>query len=303
MTNVDLIEKKEIREQMISRVELLDKVKELFLIPEIETMTTKMVADYFEVDTNTVKQVYQRNKDEINVDGVNLVKNVEKFLKVQNVTPRITQLNGKKELEFITGLKIVIPNANVRLFSKRAVLRIAMLLRDSKIAQEVRTQLLNTFEHSTENQRITDIDEETKLWTEVGRASMSGDMQKINIAYANAFAFKNRHIAKLEEKNDELTESNKALAGEILSWSDRASLNKAVRIIASNRFVPFGVVWNELYNELLYKHNISLKARGKAPYINYIREDEWFCVNQSLCAICEDNGFSPSKIMKKAKLA
>ena len=48
MTNVDLIEMKDLREQMIGRVEVLDKVKNLFLIPEMNVMTVKQVAEYFE---------------------------------------------------------------------------------------------------------------------------------------------------------------------------------------------------------------------------------------------------------------
>lgn len=37
-----------------------------------------------------------------------------------------------------------VPNVGIRLFPKRAVLRLGMLLRDSRVAQEVRTQLLAT---------------------------------------------------------------------------------------------------------------------------------------------------------------
>lgn len=299
MKNVDLIENKEIREQMVGRVDVLDKVKELFLIPELEVMTVKQVAEYFEVDIDVIKRCYQRNTSEINSDGT-VVTKANKLM--EHLVP-LEKKQGSVVFQFDENTTLEIPYRGIRCFSKRAVLRIAMLLRDSIIAQEVRTQLLNTFEHSTVEQRTEDINEETKLMIEIGRASMSGDMKKINVAYANAFAFKNRHIAKLEEENKELEYDNQTLAGEILSWTDRASLNKAVRIIASNRCVNFGTVWNELYNELYYKHNISLRARGNAPYINHIRENEWSLVNQSICAICEENGLSLSKIAKKAKIS
>lgn len=89
-----------------------------------------------------------------------------------------------------------------------------------------------------------------------------------------------------------LEDEKKILTAEILKWDDRSKLNKAVRSIASARDVPFGYVWNELYNELLYKHHIGLKNRGNAPYIQHIKENEWGLVQQSLAAICEKNAVS-----------
>lgn len=71
----------------------------------------------------------------------------------------------------------------------------------------------------------------------VGMAVASGDANAVAIASANLVAFKNRHIEKLQ--ND-----NKALAGEILSWSDRKKLNAGVRQLAAVTGIPFGNMWN-----------------------------------------------------------
>jgi hypothetical protein len=128
------------------------KAKQLFLIPEMEVATTKMVAEYFGVDMDTLRKVYQRNKEEIDGDGVQIMQNVSQFLEGHNVTARIRQKMGYKEIDFGT-MTVITPNANVKIFPRRAILRIAMLLRDSEVAKEIRTQLLNTFEHATEEQR------------------------------------------------------------------------------------------------------------------------------------------------------
>lgn len=61
---------KELRNQYIGRVEVLDKVKKLFLIPELEVMTVKQVAEFYEVDPHTITVCYQRNKAEVDEDGV-----------------------------------------------------------------------------------------------------------------------------------------------------------------------------------------------------------------------------------------
>lgn len=61
---------KELRNQYIGRVEVLEKVKELFLIPELEVMTVKQVAEFYEVDPHKITVCYQRNKVEVDEDGV-----------------------------------------------------------------------------------------------------------------------------------------------------------------------------------------------------------------------------------------
>lgn len=300
MTNTELIEKKDLREQLIERIEVLDKVKKLFLIPDMEVMTIRQVAEYFEVGLEAIQSCYKDNKLEIDEDGV-VLKSYREFLSVLKGQVRI--LNGKTIVELGNGVEIIIPRAGVKCFSKRAVLRISMLLRDSEIAKEARTQLLNTFEHSTDEQKTLDINEETNIMLEIGRAAVSGDIQRINEAYTSAIAFKNRHITKLEESNVELSRNNKALAGEILEWKDRACLNKAIRIIANTVHTKYAYIWKDLYEELLYKHGIGLKMRGKSPYIQHIKEGEWKFVIQSLAAICEAKDISVSKVFEKAKIA
>ena len=55
------------------------------------------------------------------------------------------QQNGKLVIQIDDNTHLEIPNRGIKCFSKRAILRIGMLLRDSKIAQEVRTQLLKEY--------------------------------------------------------------------------------------------------------------------------------------------------------------
>ena len=59
----------QLRNEYITITEVLDKVKKLFLIPELEVMTVKQVAEFYEVDVDVIKKCYQRNKTEIDNDG------------------------------------------------------------------------------------------------------------------------------------------------------------------------------------------------------------------------------------------
>lgn len=291
ITETNLVEKKELRERMAGRIEVLDKVKELFLMPKLDMLTTQQVADYYETSVETVSTCYKRNQKEIDTDGTAL--STPKFLKVHFEPTEILQ--GKTVFQIADGVTLEVPNRGIRMFSKRAILRIGMLLRDSKIAQEIRTQLLNTFEQTTDEQKTKDIDDEEKLIYDIGRAVAGGDAIEVAQAATNYIAFKDRHITQLQQ-------DNKMLAAEILAWEDRSSINKAMRIIATKLHVPFGYPWKWLYDELRYKYGMGLSQRGKAPAIQWVKENEWSNVQQSLCAICEDRGLSPSKIMRESKM-
>lgn len=317
-TQIDnMVDNKEERQKYIDRVEVLEKVKKLFLIPQLDMMTARQIADFYEVDMHTIQICYQRNKKEIDSDGTIVKKSLD-FAKISKDTGcDFRQQAAVNILEF-DNVQIVIPNRGVRCFSKRAVLRFGMLLRDSKVAQEVRTQLLNVVEHTeSENpQALTaEIDNEQELLMEVARTFSSGDMMKFAEATMKLNAYKDRHIKAVEEKNAELTEKNETLAkdndilsGNILEWSNRASANKVVRLMAAELRWEFATAWSEIYNELLYKHNINLKARktkdgrSSLPMLAFLHDDEWEILYTTIAAMLQARYVNPSKIFSQAKI-
>lgn len=125
---------------------------------------------------------------------------------------------------------------------------------------------------------------------------------KIAQAVTEGMAYKNRHISKLEAQYNDLTIVNKALTKKSLHWDNRASINKAVRVLANTLSINAAFVWSELYNELLYGHHINLKKRGKSPYIQHIKEDEWGSVVSVFTSMCESKGVNTAEILKKAKM-
>ena len=64
-----IMDYRQVREEYIDRVDVLDKVKNLLLIPAMECMTMKQVADYYEVSIDSVKGIYNYNKEEFIADG------------------------------------------------------------------------------------------------------------------------------------------------------------------------------------------------------------------------------------------
>ena len=317
-TQIDnMVDNKEERQKYIDRVEVLEKVKKLFLIPQLDMMTARQIADFYEVEMNTIQICYQRNKKEIDPDGMI----VKKPLDFANFS-KCTSCTFRKESGLIVigfdGGEIRVPNKGIRCFSKRAVLRFGMLLRDSKVAQEVRTQLLNVFEHTeTENpQALTaEIDNEQELLNNITLAYTTGNPVEILQATAAHAAYLKRHNEALRQENAELTEQNETLSkdnsiltGNILEWSNRASANKVVRLMAIALKWNFATTWTEIYNELNYRHSINLRMRqardkkNSAPLLAYLHDDEWEKLYETIAAMLNARYVNPSKIFEKAKL-
>ena len=194
-------------EQAVSRIDVLEKVKHLFTIPGTDTMTTPQVAAYYGVDIDTVRRVYQRHKVEIDSDGT-MMKKAEDFLnrtgaqfeddgltepKVQSkdgggvTEPKVTlgydggNVYVKNTPDFCKavvwpelGVEIKVSNRGVRVFSRRAVLRIGMLMPGSKVATEVCTQLQNVFEKVPATVVVEDIDREVELHKRVAKCIAEG---------------------------------------------------------------------------------------------------------------------------------
>lgn len=163
-------------EQMLSRIETLEKVKHLFTIPGTDFMTTRQVAEYYEVDIDAVRRVYQRHKAEIDSDGTAVKKAADFRDDVraeQPVQPKGCT-RGVTSLVFRNGVAIEINNYGTRVFSRRAVLRIGMLMPGSKVATEVRTQLLNVFEKVPATAVVADIDRKVELRRRVGECIAEG---------------------------------------------------------------------------------------------------------------------------------
>lgn len=138
-----LVDTMELMAYLKQRNYVLDKVKKLFLVKGMEIMTMLQIAEFYDVMFNDVSQCYQRNQDEIYYDGaiISEPNNIDEYEELQDDTTELGQSIKHEDYEnamtFINHSKLI--------FSNRAVLRFGMHLRESEVAKEVRTQLLNIF--------------------------------------------------------------------------------------------------------------------------------------------------------------
>lgn len=284
MNELDFIKEKNIRDEYVDRIEVLEKVKQLLLLPDIRLATRQQIVNFYEVDESTVRKIEVRHEDEIDSDGFKVFK-INDFKERTNCPSlKITKNRGTFEVEFSDKTKHKYPYNGIALYTPRAILRIGMLLRDSKIAKEVRTQLLNIEEDTALTQKVQHINEEQELVLKIIYAK--DDVERA-IATGGLLEYKNRHINNLESKVDALTNGN-------LTWEPREAVNRMARLIAHNVFMgQFHKAWDKINSEMLYKHNISISMRKRksslaSPTIfDVIADSEIKLLIQSCVSLCE----------------
>lgn len=265
MRENEILESLKTREELIGRTEVLDKVKELILLPNTEYATTQQVADYFEVGESAIKSLVFDNNEEVASDGYKvLTKNELSSLK------ELCQIKSRARM--------------LAIFPKRAILRVAMLLRDSEVAKEIRTRLLDIIQDVSEGKDniidniVDEIDEEKILSERLTQAIMSGDLEEEGRIKTEIIGLRNKRIKKLQNEIETITTNALTII------ESKKVINKLVRVIAVKRYQGnFAKAWSELYKSVNYKLNINIKARDRKKRENYIdtlSEEELFKVEK-----------------------
>ncbi|MBO1582970.1 hypothetical protein [Bacillus sp. XF8] len=305
-----------IRESYMNRVDVLEKVKDLLLLPNLEMATTNQVADFYETSKTVISTLVFEHREELLEDGYHSMKGKELKGKLdyQNFCkPKITNKKGHFTVEH-GGQNAVITYGENGLFPRRAILRVGMLLRDSHVAKEVRTQLLNIEEKATQEVKVADINEEQSLQMAVGQAFMSGDINALAHASEKLIEFKSRHITEIENKLQEQKAVIQTLAKEEIQYKDpkkllRKLVNRYSTLIHGTIRTNKG--WKDLCSHLVNKleNGINLKTRRtiarktypRASYISVIRDEEFKIIIPAMVGMCESRGVNVSDIMKDAQ--
>ncbi len=141
MNELVLLESRTAREDRLTdlddtyALETINKAKALLMAMWQGTgiSTTAQIAEYYEVAEDTVQKVIKRNREELQSDGL-------KTLRGKELKGAMDSLSiGQDGVSWLT------------IWTPRAALRLGMLLRDSLVAQKVRTILLDVAERQPNN--------------------------------------------------------------------------------------------------------------------------------------------------------
>ena len=125
-----LLESKSLRNSVLDRTDVLDRVKALSLLPDGMHVTTAMVAAYFEVAETVINNLLSHHRQELDSNGLRVLRgsDLREFQELNLSSPS----DGYPQRR-----------SSLAIWSRRAVLNVAMLLRDSDVARQVRTYLLD----------------------------------------------------------------------------------------------------------------------------------------------------------------
>ncbi|MDH6127628.1 hypothetical protein [Kitasatospora sp. GP82] len=124
-----LLESRTMRGSLAEYTESLDRAKVFRLLPDGVHLTRSLLADYFEVDEEAIRSLVRRHREELSQSGMALLKGAD----LQEL-PGVDTAPGNS------------PGRGLLVFPRRAVLNVAMLLRDSEVARQVRRHLLDAVE-------------------------------------------------------------------------------------------------------------------------------------------------------------
>lgn len=264
-----IINVKERKAQMTeNNIHILESVKDILTIGKTDLITVQMCADYYQTNERTVSDCINVNKLELEENGLKVYKRKE-----------IIQIFENTDYPYLEE-EFKIPNRGLRLMTKRTLLNIGMLLRDSEIAKELRKRILDIV-HDAENGNgnidtiSNEIDEETRLKVDYVDAMMSGDLVKMNEINAKLFELKNKRILELEKESKHKSGVIEGLAENITLAEKRQRLNQIIRINGIDKVTDR---WNLLYSEFEKKYHLDLSKRMsnlvyKGKIINNLGEE------------------------------
>ncbi|MFM9589824.1 hypothetical protein ACKI1J_15125 [Streptomyces scabiei] len=120
-----LIESRTARQQYGNRIDVLDKVRAIPFLPDDMHVTTEGAAAFFDISVKTVESLVLDNRDELERNGYRV-------------------LTGPQLASFKEACQIRSRARSLALLDRRTLLNVAMLLRDSDVARQVRRYLLDS---------------------------------------------------------------------------------------------------------------------------------------------------------------
>lgn len=208
----DILEKEELRQEILNNnrsLNIMDKYKTITTINNMEYETLDRVAEYFEVDYYCMQKLIYNHKEELLKNGLLIIncKQTKEILAKENIS--YTNYRGY----FMADNRRFNNKSNI-LVNKRCFLNIAMLLRDSQIAQDIRSKILDIV-----------LNENPK--TEISTTDNTELLRMIKIQ-SDLIKYQGNMIKRQDNNINELTKIVKDLSNKI------DDLNKKSKFITTN---------------------------------------------------------------------
>ena len=263
MNEVEIIESENVREELVSHTEVLEKVGKLALIPDTQYTTTKGVASYFDVPVVRIQQIVSGHRDELQKDGLISVMPdslPELEQSTNNFEDSSSKILSSKGSEVTSSSIVTSPivkkqgycewkgvhfayRANL-LFTRRAVLRAGMVLQKLKVAEAIRSYLLNVEALSSNTAKKVAVAEQ------IPESEQSPEMKAV-LDQVKEMQGQINHLT------DCLTSQYPRVNLDPLSATRRAALNSAMQKLAINTQEDAGRLWKQHQHKHKQKGDIT----------------------------------------------
>ena len=269
----DILEKEELRQEILNNnrsLNIMDEYKTITTINNMEYETLDKVAEYFEVDYECIKKLVQNNKLELIKNGLLILKGKEtrKLLVRENNSP--TNYRGY----FIADNRKFANKSNI-LVNKRCFLNMAMLLRDSKVAQEIRSKILDIVLNENPKTEISTIDN-TEILNKID------DLTNIIIRLSKENKELKNMVKDLSNKIDDLNKKSKFITtnNNDITIINTTNLNKFKNYLngLDDNVTMSKKEYIKLFNEYEFYH----KKIGIMLFNKFMVEQEEFLASERL---------------------
>ena len=203
----DILEKEELREDILNNnrsLNIMEECKTITTIKNMEYETVDRVAKYFEVSKKTLESLISRHREELIKNGLISLKCNELKDNLATFNMEVTNYRGY----FIADNRKFNNRSNI-LINKRCFLNIAMLLTESKVAEEIRSKILDIVLNGTENIKTkTIIDNSTEELFRLFEESFKKDKQLIQDLQNKIKQLENEKVLEVP-KRENLEPKNK----------------------------------------------------------------------------------------------
>ena len=262
----DILEKEELRQEILNNnrsLNIMDEYKTITTINNMEYETLDRVAEYFEVDYECMRVLIQRHKDELIKNGLLI-------------------LNGSKTREILVENKMLFTNyrgyfiADNRKFAnksnilvnKRCFLNMAMLLRDSRVAQDIRSKILDIVLNDNSNNEVITIDN-TELFNKIEEQNkIINELTKIVKDLSNKIDDLNKKSKFITTNNNDITIINTTNLNKFKNYLNGLDDNV---IMSKKEYI-------KLFNEYEFYH----KKIGIMLFNKFMVEQEEFLASERL---------------------
>ncbi len=172
---IALTESRAMRAQTATRVDVLDKVKALALLPDSVHATTEIVASYYEAPISTIKSLVAANREELESNGY-------RALKGSGLREFASPFGGPAKLGLHHNTR------SLAVFTRRAILNVGQLLTESEVARQVRTYLLEVEEQATPVQRVDGVERAQVARERLSAMGVAKQFDLVNSSYVEAMA-------------------------------------------------------------------------------------------------------------------